>query len=252
MKHLTQEQIVLHCYGDAGDGQVIEQHLQACPECRAEFEQVKALLQEIPAIQVPEPPEYLEQKLWLNLRDRLPDPASGTWRRLLAPSRWAIAGVMAVLVIVAFLAGRFWPRAHEGSKPPVLAQMNPQRVVLVAVGDHLERSQMLLIEIMNGDSKDPAGLSSQQELARNLLDDNRLYRQSAQRTGDPEVARVLDDLERVLVEIANAPPDLSATNVQEIRRRVQSQDLLFKIHVLGAKISRPEVAPNAASGNQRL
>ena len=132
-----------------------------------------------------------------------------------------------------------------------MAQVNPERVVLVAVGDHLERSQMFLIEIMNSDPSGQNGIARQQELARNLLDDNRLYRQSAQRSGDPEVARVLDELERVLVEIANAPPDLTSTDVREIRSRIQSQDLLFKIHVLGTKISRPETQQNP-SGSQRL
>ena len=250
MKHLTEEQIVLHCYGDATDGQAMDRHLDACAECRAEFEKVKALLAEIPPTPVPEPPEYLEQKLWLNLRDKLSGEKS--WQRFFSPSEWAISAAVGVLVIAAFLAGLFWPRSQSNTKKPELVQVNPQRVVLVAVGDHLERSQMLLIEVMNADSKDPIDLSHQQELARNLLDDNRLYRQSAQRSGDPEVTRVLDDLERVLVEIANAPPDLSATNAQEIRSRVQSQDLLFKIHVLGERISRPEATPNTTSANQRL
>ena len=250
MKHLTQEQIVLHCYGDAENAQELNSHLEVCGDCREEFEKAKALLAEIPATEVPEPPEYLEQKIWFNLQDKLTDePVSRRW---FFPTKWALAGAMAVLVIAAFLAGRFWPRPHEVQKPPELAQSNPRRVVLVAVGNHLERSQMLLIELMNGESKDPTELSSQQELARDLLDDNRLYRQSAQKAGDPEVARLLDELERVLVEIADAPPDLSARNVQEIRSRVQSQDLLFKIHVLGAKISRSEAAPNTASPNQRL
>ena len=70
MKHLTEEQIVLHCYGDAKNGQAIDRHLDACSDCRAEFEEVKALLGEIHPTPVPEPPEYLEQKIWLNLRDK--------------------------------------------------------------------------------------------------------------------------------------------------------------------------------------
>lgn len=249
MKHLSEEQIILHCYGDASDGAAIDQHLKSCAECRAEFEKVKNLLAEIPPIEVPEPP-YLEQKVWLNLRDRLGEEKSPVWNRLFAWSRWAIGAVMAMLIVGAFLAGRFWPR-HGDNNAGTTAQVNSERVVLVAVGDHLERSQMFLIEVMNSDPSGQNGIAGQQELARNLLDDNRLYRQSAQRSGDPEVARVLDQLERVLVEIANAPPGLTSSNVREIRSRIQSQDLLFKIHVLGTKISRPETQPNP-SGSQRL
>jgi hypothetical protein len=115
---------------------------------------------------------------------------------------------MALLLAAAFTAGRFWPRTAEqiAHKPE---PANPQRVVLVAVGDHLERSQMLLVEIMNADSKGPIDFSSEQTEARDLLDNNHLYRVSAQQTGDPQVARLLDQLGRVLAEIANGPSEVS-------------------------------------------
>ncbi|HEY6253931.1 MAG TPA: hypothetical protein VI685_28585, partial [Candidatus Angelobacter sp.] len=154
MKHLTPEQIVLHCYGDAPEGAEIDRHLQLCAQCRTEFEKMKAFLAEIPATPVPEPPVYLEEKLWLNLRDQLSEKKPRAWHGFLTPSRWAGAGAVAVLVIAAFLAGRFWPHPVDLHKPPESVQVNPERVVLVAVGDHLERSQILLVEIMNSDPKD--------------------------------------------------------------------------------------------------
>lgn len=237
---------MLHCYGDASDGEAVERHLAECDECRTEFDKVKALLKEIPAVEVPEPPAYLEQKLWLNLRDRLEVEKSPLWQRFLAPSRWAIAAAVAVLVIGAFIAGRFWPRQPQPT-PNAQVQVNPQRVVLVAVGDHLERSQMLLIELMNTDVKDWPDLSEERQQARDLLDDNRLYRVSAQRTGDPAVAQLLDELERVLVEIANSPDKPTAGDVREIRKRIESQDLLFKIQVVGSKVTKP-----ANPSDQRL
>jgi predicted anti-sigma-YlaC factor YlaD len=246
MRHTTQEQIVLHCYGDAKDSAAVEQHLRECGQCRAEFERVQALLREIPAIPVPEPPAYLEQKVWLHLRDRLEEEKPSVWLQFFPPARQVMAAALAVLLIGAFLAGRFWPRPQDRAKSEQPVQVSPQRVVLVAVGDHLQRSQMLLIELMTSDAKDAAAVSSQQQLARNLLEDNRLYRISAQQTGNPAVASLLDDLERVLTEIANAP-DADASEVQEIRRRIQSQDLLFKIHVVG---SRVQAGANPA--NQRL
>lgn len=251
MKHLNEQQIILHYYGDAGNDQAIDRHLETCAECRAEFEKVKALLAEIPATPVPEPPAYLEQKLWLHLRDRLVEERPPAWNRWLAPSKWATAGAVAVLVLAAFLAGRFWPRPVE-TPTPQIAQVNPERVVLVAVGDHLERSQMLLIEVMNTDSKDRTEIASEQELARNLLDSNRLYRVSAQQTGNPRIAPVLDELERVLVEIANAPPDPTSGDLKEIRSRIQSQDLLFKIHVVHSNVTAEGDALSRPSANQRL
>src|SRR5215469_12396229 len=189
MNHLSEEQIVLHYYGDADAPGEIEQHLSACAECRAEYERVQSTLRQIEPLEVPEPIANLEEKTWLNIRDRLPQK-SGFLRRLLgkralnqAPAtpqgpawagKWAIAGLMAVLIVGAFLAGRFWPRP---AAPPIAQQsgeVNPQRIVLVAVGDHLEKSQMLLVEIMHNEDTGQIDFSTEQQLARDLLDDNHL------------------------------------------------------------------------------
>jgi hypothetical protein len=254
MNHLSEEQIVLHYYGDAEGKPEIERHLAECADCRAEFARVESMLRQIEPLEVPEPAMNFEEKTWLNLRDRLPEHG-GFFRKLFRPqSKWALATLMALLLIVAFLAGRFWPRHEQqiAKQPP--ATVNPQRIVLVAVGDHLERSQMLLVEIMNTDAKGTVNLSSEQAQARDLLDANHLYRLSAQQAGDPQVARVLDELGRVLAEIANGPTEVSPSDLQEVRRSIQSEGLLFKVRVLGSevnsKVRRPE--QTSAAANQRL
>ena len=237
MNHLSEEQIILHYFGDAERAEEIRSHLAQCQACKAEFERVQLLLSQIEPTEVPEPASFFEEKMWLILRDRVPEKRSGfrQWlQELKNPKRWAVAGTAILLLAAAFTLGRFWPR------PPVNTALkpNPQRVVLVAVGDHLERSQMLLVEIMNTDAGSGQALdfSGEQQQARDLLDANHLYRLSAQHVGDPQVARVLDDLGRVLAEIANSPTELSPGDLKEIRARIQSQELLFKIKVIGAQV----------------
>ena len=256
MNHLSEEQIVLHYYRDAEGATEIERHLAQCSECRAEFARMQSLLQQIEPLEVPEPAPNFEEKTWLNLRDRLPEHG-GFFRRLFSPqSKWALAAVMALLIIGAFLAGRFWPRHDQqiaNQQPP--AQVNPQRVVLVAVGDHLERSQMLLLEVVNNEDTGRIDFSAEQQLARDLLDDNHLYRVSAQQAGDPQVAHVLDELGRVLAEIANGPAEISSSDLQQFRKSIQSGGLLFKVRVIQSEVNskarRPEPAPSAG-GNTRL
>src|SRR5262249_34635620 len=164
MKHLSEEQIVLHYYGDAEQEEEVGRHLSECSACQAEFGRVKALLEQIEPTEVPELPEFFEEKTWLNLRDRLrqtgglrgwlvapPKWAAPAARRVWAwwGGKWTLAGGLVAMLVLAFLVGRYWP-GREPSKN--IAAPNPQRVVLVAVGDHLERSQILLVEIMNSDS----------------------------------------------------------------------------------------------------
>jgi hypothetical protein len=254
MSHLSEEQIVLHYYGDAEDAPEVERHLAACAECQAEFARVQAMLRQIEPLEVPEPPATFENKTWLNLRDRLPEKGGFFWRLFGPQQKWVFAGVMALLLAAAFTAGRFWPRTEQqiAHKPE---PANPQRVVLVAVGDHLERSQMLLVEIMNADSKGPIDFSSEQTEARDLLDNNHLYRVSAQQTGDPQVARLLDQLGRVLAEIANGPSEVSPGDLQQVRHMIQSEGLLFKVRVVGSEVnSRVRRSEQISGGNvnQRL
>ncbi|MGZ4860774.1 MAG: anti-sigma factor family protein [Candidatus Angelobacter sp.] len=254
MNHLSEEQIVLHYYGDAEETAEVERHLAACPNCRAEFSSVQSMLAQIEPLEVPEPPAGFEEKTWLNVRDRLPEKG-GFLRRLFGPQqKWALAGTMVLLLAAAFLAGRFWPRPDQqiAHKPETV---NPQRVVLVAVGDHLERSQMLLVEIMNADTRGPINFSSEQAEARDLLDSNHLYRVSAQQSGDPQVARLLDQLGRVLAEIANGPAEVSPGDLEQVRHSIQSEGLLFKVRVVGSEVNSRARRPEQMSGgsaNQRL
>ncbi len=254
MNHLSEEQIVLHYYGDAEEASEVERHLAACPDCRAEFVRVQAMLKQIEPLEVPEPAAGFEEKTWLNLRDRLPEKGNFLRRLFGAQQKWALAGAMVVLLAAAFLAGRFWPRPGQqvAQQPP--SQVNPQRVVLVAVGDHLERSQMLLVEIMNADTKGPINFSNEQAEARELLDSNHLYRVSSQQAGDPQVARLLDQLGRVLAEIANGPAEVSPGDLEQVRHTIQSEGLLFKVRVVGSEVNsrvrRPELS--GGSVNQRL
>jgi hypothetical protein len=257
MNHLSEEQIVLHYYGDADEPAEIEQHLAACPECRAEFTRLQSMLRQIEPLEVPEPAENFEQKTWLNIRDRLTEKGSFFRRLFGTHGKWAVAGLMAVLVVGAFLAGRYWPRPvpPNSESASTSTKANPQRIVLVAVGDHLERSQMLLVEIMHNEDTGHIDFSAEQQLARDLLDDNHLYRVSAQQVDDPQVARVLDQLGRVLAEIANGPSEVSSSDLEQVRHTIQSESLLFKVRVIQSEVNSKLRQPEQISGsnaNQRL
>lgn len=254
MNHLSEEQIVLHCFGDAEDAAAIDGHLRECAACRGRVEQTQALLRQIEPLEVPEPPAVFEEKTWLRLRDRLPQKRFGFREWIFGPvGKWALGAAAVLLIAAAFVAGRFWPRSGPEETAKNAPAANPQRVVLIAVGDHLERSQMMLVEIMNADAN-TLDLAGEQKEARELLDSNHLYQVSAQQAGDPQVARLLDELGRVLTEIADSPSQISPADLQQIRGRIQSDGLLFKVRVVGSEVNsrlrRQEQGPGA--NTQRL
>jgi polyhydroxyalkanoate synthesis regulator phasin len=154
---------------------------------------------------------------------------------------------MAVLVIGAFLAGRLSRRPERTAGAATAAVSNQQireRILLVAVGDHLERSQMVLAELSNApEGEGKLDISDERQMAADLLDDNRLYRQTAASTGDKGVASVLDDLENVLMEIAHSPTEVSNQQLDDLRRQIEARGLLFKVRLLGSQVREQESQP---------
>jgi hypothetical protein len=80
-------------------------------------------------------------------------------------------------------------------------------------------------------------LTAERERAAQLVRDNRLYRRTAMTSGDTTIADFLDDLERVLVEVAAAPPtDAGVTDASGVQQRLDARDLLFKLRVMSAEV----------------
>jgi polyhydroxyalkanoate synthesis regulator phasin len=103
---------------------------------------------------------------------------------------------------------------------------------MVAVGDHLERAQMLLVEVMNQEAEGSVDVSQTKRLAQDLVQSNRLYRQTALRNGEPGMANVLDELERVLLHISHSPNEISAEDLASLQHQIAAQGILFKVRVV--------------------
>jgi hypothetical protein len=258
MDHLTEEQLILHYYGEEGDALSSEKHLEECPGCRDLYGSLQRVLNVVDSLPIPERgPEY-GAEVWSRIQHRVPA------RRRWLPSfewRWAAAAAaMAGLLIAAFIAGGHYPQTAKRPQTQLTAAADPQageRVLLVAVGDYLERSQMVLIELANADpGTGPHArldISDEQERAAGLVSESRLYRQTAEHTGDTAVANVLDELDRVLLNIANGPSEVSPSELEDLRQKLKAEGILFKIRVLGSNVRTQEKdKPNVTGGRHTL
>jgi hypothetical protein len=231
MSHLDEEQLVSLCFDDGAPDEAA--HAAACPECAAAAERLRAMLATVEPGAIPERGEAYGAAVWERLQGPLEFERRAI-RRARLRRRVFTWGAVAASLVAAFAAGR-----HTASPPPAAAQAIPEaareRILLLAVGDHLERSQVLLVELSNaapGGTLDPAA----QESAEALVSANRLYRASARNAGDAGVASVLEELERVLVEVAHQPPGASAKSMERIRRRIEDRGLLFKVRVIESQV----------------
>jgi len=204
---------------------------------------MRLFLEAVPPPSVPDRDEAYGREVWRRLAPKLTDPSRPRRHSLFAPASFVRAAAIAALLLGAFLIGRLTSHAPQPSPGPVR-----ERILLVAVGDHLERSEVVLLDFVNSESS--AGASERtRERARNLLADNRLYRQTAARSGDPAVAGVLDELERVLIEMAHGP--VSAESREALRRRIESEGVLFKIHVLDTRVRAGENGQAPGAGRSQ-
>jgi hypothetical protein len=73
-------------------------------------------------------------------------------------------------------------------------------------------------------------------MASELVGQNRLYRQTANRAGETALVSVLDELERMLIDIANSPENLDFNEFANLRRRIEAQGVLFKVRVLNTNV----------------
>ncbi len=240
--HLSEEALVLHYFGDQTPEERASavRHLAACDPCRAELTRLSQVLALVSAHDHEPAPEGFERVMWARVEQELAESRRSGWREWFAPRRLALGGAAAAIVLAAFVAGR-WTGTQPPPSPAPAATENatsgaPGRVLLIAAGDHLERWQMVLVELLNqvpGTALVPA---SDRSLAAELVADNRLFRQSADEAGEAVLSDVLDDLERVLIEIANGGDDTTADELQRLRERIESRGILFRMRVLSSEM----------------
>ena len=237
--HITEDDLILHYYGETerGDEARIASHLAACAECQAAKATLVRVMTMVDAAAPVEAPLGFERTAWARLEPELGGNAPSAWRKFFWFPQWALAGGVAALVVAAFVAGRVSGGDPSITSPAgVVSQTDPNRVLETEVGDHLDRTQMMLVELVNADTDHSDVLASEQARASDLVAVNRLIRQSAEQSGDGAIVSVLEDLERVLLEIANAPANASSNELTDLQSRITTEDLLFRLRVIASEM----------------
>ncbi|MET0552664.1 MAG: hypothetical protein ABW221_06485 [Vicinamibacteria bacterium] len=240
MTHLAEDDLILRYYGE--DGGAGTAHLASCAPCAAAYASLAA---DLDAIR----PEDLAaddlraSRMWTRVERSLPAA-----RRPF--TAWTAGLAAAAAILLAFWLGRSSaPLDTPSPAPQRSAEEVRERILLVAVGDHLERAQTVLLEIVNAPEGAAVDLSASQRSAQELASANRLYRQAAAQADEAGMTSVLDELERVLVEVAHSDAPLSSSSLDHLRRRIESKGLLFRVRVIGSQVR--EKQKDADRGNQQ-
>jgi hypothetical protein len=250
MKPPSDEELILHYYGESDRAGEIEDVLDRSPEVADRWRRLRQVLDTVPRDgRVPERSRDYGGALWRDLRERLETAPVPTARLLRFPGlsggawRWAAAAGVVALMGLSFWVGGLW---KTGSVGAAVEDEGQPRVLLLAVSEHLDRTEMLLAELVNHDPGD-GDVRVEREWAEELTTASRFYRQAAARSGESEVAWVLSELEPILIDLSLAPEKLSSDDLAELRSRLERGDMLFKIRVVGSRLKH-ETVPGAGSG----
>ncbi len=242
MNHLSEEDLILLYYGEPGAPRQAKAHLAECAECRTAAASLAQSLTLCNDLAVPE----RSSEFGRDMRD--------TWTRLVPalspqaePKRgwrvpvWLTATALAVLLVAVGVAGRL---SRPTPAPlPVLAGLSDQareRILAITVADHLDRVQNLLTEIDDDNGAGPNAFGDNRARAEDLVQEERLMRQSLAIRGHTATTNFLDEVETVLTEAAHTPDSASAEQVRDLRDRIEAGSLQFKVRVVESNLRNEE------------
>lgn len=239
----------------------LEGHLQRCATCRQHLDDLRSIRTAL-ASRVPvEGPASGDWSAFTRRLDgAIATTASSQRRRSIVP--WlAIAATLTIVTSAVLLTSRAQPvplidtargeplieasRLSAAPAAAVPAEPTPftasatvaDRSLVEHSEEHFERSKLVVLGLATLDPQHARATDWQHErqLAGSLLPDTRLYRLAAEERGMTDLARVLGDLETVLLETSmseHADPDA----LQRVQRLIARRDLVVKMNVVGSGI----------------
>jgi hypothetical protein len=250
MKHLTEEELIECFYNKNKAANPASRHLEHCAACADAY---AALQSDLALVKPAEPPvrdAAYGARVWASISASLPrlEARKQRWLRISIWSGLSYAAACALLIACAFYAGRLWehrqPQISAAKQSPPETQ---QHVVLVLLGDHLDRSERLLVELKHADADSAKMVSPLRDEARSLLAANRACRQEVKQQDDPALAEALDHLNQLFDELANQPGGLNAAALARLQKEMNSGSLLFEVRVLRSRIPDQQPAENSRS-----
>jgi hypothetical protein len=248
--------VELYFYGelDAAARDDMAHHLSACAECRQvleDLETIRAILAERPDIDAPPGRNWgpFMARLDEAVRSQRISNIDGRHEAVLTRGRSyvgyvAMAALIALVTMTVFFAWRTRERSVDGTYTSIssagstaanssatTAREPAADAAFTALTDqHFERSKLVVLGLATKDPADVEGADWEYErgLAGTLLTDTRLYRLAAEERGLTSLARVMQDLELVLLQASmSEKPD--ASTLEQLQRLIRRRDLVTKM-----------------------
>jgi hypothetical protein len=149
MAHYTEDELTLYYYGEVPSNrrERIDHHLQECESCAATHRDIARTLALVGDLDVPKRDERYGLEMWQRIRHDLPPQDLPWFAGVMAWHRPALAGAVVMLILAAFVTGRYWPRPDSDRQDVV-----PANSVADVRGELRDLREMLTLSLMQQQS----------------------------------------------------------------------------------------------------
>jgi len=226
----------------------LDAHLQSCENCKTQQSEILSTLNGMKQYERKEPKEEFWNNYWLNLEGKL-DQNPGSWtlsllKRLsgktfptfkLKPNLiYGFATAAAFLIIGIFIGKLVY--TPEQAQQKYSSQLSQKDIHTIASAERfLERSKVLFLGIVNmdtyHDSEFKPSISKQQEISRELIQQTAVLKDDLQNANQKILLELINELETILLQIANLEKDYDLDAVQLIQNSLDRKGILIKINL---------------------
>lgn len=240
------------------DRKVIETHVRSCTQCAGELQSMRETT-DLLTRKARRPSEHRSELYWQQFAEKvdrtiqaesLANESSSFVGRLLGllvenrkPFSFGFASALS-LIVLAFAVWSLWIKtpaseriaSEAGAQGTVVVRTNIQKTAMeLRAADYLEQSKILLIGIMNTDTKSLIGSRSfmerQRQVSRSLVRESQEISSGLTDPSQQRLKELVSDLGLILVQIANLESDRSVQGVEIVKGGVERNGILFKINL---------------------
>lgn len=129
------------------------------------------------------------------------------------------------------------PETNEATVTPGVRSGDAQTLTAM----HFEKTELLLRAFRNvraAESGSSAEVAYERKQARQLVLQNMMLRREADTAGDVQIAGLLENLEPILLDIANLPAKPAAEDIEVIKERVERKNIVALLQVNSTALAR--------------
>ena len=245
---------------DSDRQQVMSEHLNHCYRCQKELREIKNFIAQTDVLKN-ELGRTMADIEWDRLqvaitesvfRQKESQSEAGS-AAALKHRRWqpAVAGLLAGLLLGMFfsyflLRPERWPElASRGNSKVNLPAGFVQKVDLALAQretiDYLDRSQYLLLELLQAKSASQASAFLTQDKVQKLLTEKKYLNNQLEEVKLAKAKMLCDQIEMLFLELIQLSPQMSEAELASLREIIENRQLLLKINLIKRELQTSEV-----------